>query len=416
MAGFSRLPVELIDAIASSVARKDLLSLCRSNHKVNSVCIRWIYHLVVLESRAPAIACFNTIISNIYPARSVRELILRFHSDLMLKAFARVMRAALEKLTALDALEISTSAELFVLLSGLCFPRLRQCAIPFSVDTMSFLQLHLKLVQLSVDPVPDDSLQFPATFDPVQLPDLQIFRGPESVAHAVIPGSRTSHTIIFWDPRLQTDAATVFEAIGVSGTRLCKVNNVVVAWNPMLVTAAARYIPNVSSLSIRNVSAFQAPAELEAFFSCMDEPMKVLSALTSISVVQEITPGTLEAEDLDWEFQTVRRWGDISPNLQCCILPSETKWMRSPSNVWYPRNHSDNAADMLTRFRWFIETVIGSTALPPAYSAVLEMISGKEMVDALKRAFEQEGAVPELHLAHIPAGISMTFIPSPSTS
>ncbi|KAJ7762090.1 hypothetical protein B0H16DRAFT_1688230 [Mycena metata] len=326
-------------------------------------CLRWIYRIVILEYRAPAIGCFNTIISNASAARSVRELVIRFHSDLMLKAFGRVMRAALENLTSLDTLEISTSAELFVLVSGLHFPRLRQCAIPFSLDTMNFLRLHLKLVQLSVDPVPDDELQFPATFDSVQLPDLQTYSGPESIAHAVIPGSRTSHAIIFWDPRLETDAATVFEAIGLSGTRLCEVNNVVVAWNPMLVTAAAKYMPNVSSLSIRNVSAFQTPAELEALFSCVDETIKALSALTSIAIVQGVTPGSLEADDLDWEFHTVRCWGEIPTNLQCCILPSETKWLRSPGDVWYPRNYSDNAADVLTRFRWFIKTVIGSPSL-----------------------------------------------------
>ncbi|KAJ7135081.1 hypothetical protein C8R46DRAFT_1362225 [Mycena filopes] len=408
--GFNKLPVELIDTIASSVAQRDLLSLCRTNRKVNTACLRWLYRTVVLTDQVSAVVCFTTIISNQQAARSVRSLRVRFDSALMLKAFARITRAALEKLTALDDVELPAPSEIFALISGIHFPRLRQCTIPFSVHTIGFIKRHLQLHHLWVDPVPHEELEFPQSFDPVLLPELQVFSGPDSIAHAVIPGSRVSHAVVFWDPRGETDCVGMFEAIGASGTQLRDLNNIVVVWDPMLPTAAAKYLPSLSVLAVRNVSALPAPHTLETFFSCIDTNIKTFANLTTLCIVQGTGPAPLDASDLDWEFQTVRRWADLCPSLRCCVLPSETKWMCTVSNVWYPRNQTDNAVDMVTRFRWFVKTVVASAALPPAYDAILEVIGGKEMVAALRRAYEEQGDVPEFRLTETPVGDAVTFI------
>lgn len=148
----------------------------------------------------------------------------------------------------------------------------------------------------------------------------------------------------------------------------------------------------------------------------MDTTIKGLPNLTALCILERNSdaPHTLDSEDLDDEFEIVRRWGDISAALRCCILSSETKWTRSPTDVWYPRNSVDKPADMITRFRWFVSTVIASPALPPAYTAALEFVGGKEMVKIFRAVFEEEGVVPEFELAVVPAGLSMTFPSSPS--
>ncbi|KAJ7023884.1 hypothetical protein C8F04DRAFT_1270883 [Mycena alexandri] len=261
-------------------------------------------------------------------------------------------------------LEIVRNA-VFALFSGLYFSRLRHCALPCSADTLSFIRLHPNLVQLLVDPVPSNSLEFPTTFDPVRLPDLKIFKGLTNVAHAIIPGSPLLLATIFWDPQVELGAATLLKDIGI---QLHQVENIVFTWDPMLLTAAAKYMAKLISFSVKNVSDLQVPAEFEAFFSCVDETLKALPTLLRLCI--QAGPGTPNPGDLDWEFQTVLRWGDISPNLHYCILLSETKWLRSASNVWYPAGHIPNAAHTLTRCRWFLNTVITSS-LPLAYTALL---------------------------------------------
>jgi hypothetical protein len=151
----------------------------------------------------------------------------------------------------------------------------------------------------------------------------------------------------------------------------------------------------------------------QEFISCMDDTIKSIPSLTSLCIVRgtRLRP-TLSPGDLDWEFETVRRWGNISPALHCCILPSDTMWVRTSTNVWYPRNQSESLADLLTRFRWFFTTVISSTSLPPAYGAMLEVIGGKDMVATLREVFEEEGELPRFELAQLPTGISMTIVPS----
>ncbi|KAJ7081260.1 hypothetical protein C8R44DRAFT_895132 [Mycena epipterygia] len=387
----------------------DLLQLSQTNRTVNDICRRWIYRSVVLEDPVRAVGCCKTLISNIEASNCVRFVVIRFHPRRMLKSFCRILRMAFYNLKSLQSIEISTSPELFATLSDIHFPRLRECSIPFCVDVISFLQLHPKMVALSLDPVPHHSVLYRTSIPAIHLPDLQMFSGPEIVALSVIPQSRASHILIFWDPRLKTEFSGAFEAMASSGTPLFEVQNILVTWDTTLLTAISKCIPNLTSLSVRNVSSIPLPVQMELFFTCLDETIKSLRSLTSLCVIQGALPVTLDTDDLDWEFHTVRKWGDMSPALHCCLLPSETKWVRIRPNVWYPSNHTDNTTDMLARFRWFVTTVIRSTSLPAEYTTVLEVIGGKEMVGALKAAFEKEGEIPDFVLTEKPAGIAMTF-------
>ncbi|KAJ6496894.1 hypothetical protein DFH09DRAFT_1376284 [Mycena vulgaris] len=407
--GFATLPLELIDSIAEYSDESALRSLSLADRRVNGVCTRWMYRDVVLDNRLRAVACFKTLVAKTQAAQSVRALILRFHPSDMLASFYRILRAALLLLTSVEYIEVIMSTEIFGALADIHFPRLRECAIPFCADIIPFLHLHPEITGLSMDPVPHSSVTFWTSMEPILLPDLHMFSGPGVVALSVIPRSRTSHMFVFWDPRLQGQFSDVFNAIESSGTVLLDVQNIFITWEPQLLTAITKFVPNLTSLSIRNVSSIHAPTEMQAFFSGIDETLKSLRSLTSLSIIQDALSTTVDPDDLDWEFQTMRKWGDIAPSLHCCVLPSETKWLRIRHNVWYPSNLTDNTAHLLERFRWFVTTVVSEPALPPDYFTVLEVIGGKEMVGALKAAFDEEGLMPEFELAEKPMGISITF-------
>ncbi|KAJ7629603.1 hypothetical protein B0H17DRAFT_1109606 [Mycena rosella] len=408
------LPVELLDCIAEYGDRNGLLSLSQTHRRMNRVCLRWIYRAVALYDITRAIGCLKTFISNIQSAKSVRVLVFRFgRSDPpeLLGAFYRLLRTALNNLQSVEYIDAATCPKIFTVMSTIHFTRLRECSIPFCADIVPFLHLHSKLEGLSLDPVPDTSVMWWTFLQPIQLSDLQMFSGPEVVAQAVVPDSRASHIIIFWDPRPQRDFGHFFETIAASGTTLLDVQNILITWDAPLLAAMAKCGASLTSFTVRNVSSVHQPLEIEDFLAGMDATLHSLRCLTALSIIEDALASSFDPADLDWEFATVRRWGDIAPALACCILPSETQWLRIRGSVWYPSNQSDDAAHLLARFRWFVTTVIAS-ALPAEYLQVLESIGGRDMVRALQTAFERDGVLPEFVLAEKPDGISIAFSPA----
>ncbi|KAJ7038678.1 hypothetical protein C8F04DRAFT_1255603 [Mycena alexandri] len=118
------------------------------------------------------------------------------------------------------------------------------------------------------------------------------------------------------------------------------------------------------------------PIFFEAFFFGIDDMIQALPNLATVHIISTLYhhPADSRAQ----EFEHVRRWGDISPAFNLCLLPSGTSWERLPtSNVWLP----DESAT-----EWFIKEVFGSTSLPTAYLAALEGLCGKERIKKL-RAF-----------------------------
>ncbi|KAJ7099061.1 hypothetical protein C8R43DRAFT_907614, partial [Mycena crocata] len=192
--GLAMLPIELIDRITQVTAYDDCLVLSRTNRTVHAVCMRWLYRTIILLNHVRAIGCFKTLILNLEAAHCVRRVVIycsrfRPEPEWMLRAFCRVLAAALRNLTRVEFIDVSHSAKIFATISHLHFPHLRECAIPFSIDLVRFLQLHPALIAISIDPVPEASITFPASFSPITMPKLRIFNGPDSVAAAAIPGS-----------------------------------------------------------------------------------------------------------------------------------------------------------------------------------------------------------------------------------
>ncbi|KAJ7252183.1 hypothetical protein C8J57DRAFT_1664953 [Mycena rebaudengoi] len=343
---FSALPLELLDEIVQFSTPLALLSLCKTSKRINTACLRWIYQIVYVDDPARLVKCCQTLMANAQAASAVRLLLIQCNPKQSLKALHLLFSDTLKKLRSLEYLDVGGSTDLFSICATLRFPRLRHCSIPFSIDFVSFLTLHPKLVELTMDPIPHESVQTLTEIIPIHLPDLQRFTGPDRVAVSVIPRSRTFRILVFWDPRSETKFSEAFTSFALSNA--------------------------------------------EEFFAAIDDALKALTKLRALAIIQGSLPAVLDTADLDWEFDTVRRWADIAPELTCVLLPSETKWMRIRANVWYPTNNDDSLPGLLARFRWFINTVIPSTVLAPDYAAVLELISGREIMKELKAGYERD--------------------------
>ncbi|KAJ6598550.1 hypothetical protein B0H10DRAFT_2231621 [Mycena sp. CBHHK59/15] len=263
----------------------------------------------------------------------------------------------------IESLEVSGSPELFSLFSGIHFPRLRDCSIPFSINIVSFLQLHPKLSGLSLDPVPHDSVIDLSTLPPIHMPELQSFSGPEIVALSVILHSHATSVLIFWDPRLMTNFLRAFETVEKSTIPVHELQNILLSWDTSLLSAVATCIPGLTSLSIWNISSIHAPLEMEEFFEHINETLDTLRSLVLLSIFQGALPHSVDTDDLTWEFQTVHHWGEHMPALVACVLPSATHWVHICTNVWYPSGNSQSMEDMLTRLGQSTPSRIQNTCL-----------------------------------------------------
>ncbi|KAJ6599412.1 hypothetical protein B0H10DRAFT_2084770 [Mycena sp. CBHHK59/15] len=250
----SELPLDLIDTIAQYTPICDLLYLCQTNRRMNGVCLRWIYWTVAIHSPARLVVFCKMLISNIVRAKYVRTLLIHCYPQYILNVFYHLFRAALRNMESIESLEVSGSPELFSLFSGIHFPRLRDCSIPFSINIVSFLQRHPKLSGLSLDPVPHDSVIDLSTLPPIHMPELQSFSGPE-----IVTLSRPD----FWDPRLMTNFLRAFETVEKSTIPVRELQNILLSWDTSLLSTVATCIPGLTSLSIRNISSIHAPLEME---------------------------------------------------------------------------------------------------------------------------------------------------------
>jgi hypothetical protein len=109
------------------------------------------------------------------------------------------------------------------------------------------------------------------SIEPIHLPDLHLLRGPEMAARAVVPHAPVARITIFWDPRLEGRFSDVFKDMIRSGAAPLEVINVLVPWEPQLLASIAKYVPAVTSFTVRNVSVINRPVELEvitAFTAC----------------------------------------------------------------------------------------------------------------------------------------------------
>ncbi|KAJ6628151.1 hypothetical protein B0H10DRAFT_269367 [Mycena sp. CBHHK59/15] len=253
----------------------------------------------------------------------------------------------------------------------------------------------------------DGSKPFTSPMPSIHVPNLQHFIGPQIVALAVVPGSRTSHIVVSWELGGNINFAEGFATLARPNADVLDIHSMIWTWDTTLLSAITNSMPKITDLFIRTVSPLDVGSdEKEAFFTFMDGTLRALPCLTTASILQgfRLFPGGVNADDLDWEFDTVRRWGEISPTLTCARLPSETLWARIRGNIWFPGNESSNRDDMLVRVKWFLIKVLTSEELDEDYDLIAYAVAGEDTVLALRQAIDLHGSVPEFILTQKEAG------------
>ncbi|KAJ6454134.1 hypothetical protein C8R45DRAFT_944725 [Mycena sanguinolenta] len=419
LSSFCDLPVEIIGLISEHSAVPDVVALSRTHGRIQSICFCFIYRTVELEDPVRAVKCLTTLGSNMLYAQAVRKLKFLYYPKYPFRRLLTAFRNGLLNITNLETFHLSTHLNLCACLLDVHFPKLRMCSIPLALYTDSFVRRHPGLASLSV--LPDYRSEIlSGTPDlsgtRIDMPNLRMFIGPETFAFRVIPQSRASHISIMWNThRLQprTSPSDDVATLALSSVNILTLENIIGNWDTALLSAITTGLPHLMSLEFWNISVSD-PDSLQVFISHLDATISGLPSLTSLSILHgpQRPPGVLDPRDLDREFDTVRRWGDISPTLRCAVLPSETAWSRVyvQGNVWYPATKSPNIPDMIERVKWFLSLVVlSSQELSPGYVRIAEVVAGKETVSVLRTEVERLGRIPEFEVRPTATGMSLSF-------
>ncbi|KAJ7154157.1 hypothetical protein C8R46DRAFT_445950 [Mycena filopes] len=401
--GLLTLPNELLDSLAEHPTLGDLQSLCSTNRRLYAVCIRRIYSSVVLPDFARAVCFFRTAVSNNQAAALVRVLKIEIPFSgsgpiVISKSFGCSMRSALKNLTALVRIVLPPSTHILGAISNIRFPHLIDCAIPFCPAAAAFLQLHPTLKNLALAN-PDHAPSWPLVFPKIRLPNLKDFFGPAATAGLVIAGSPCGRATLWWDSTIQRQSPAVFSALRSSHLR--ELHHCVLVWDMTMISAIAMHAPNVHALRFSNRSSPPNRQTLQAFLSSVDDSIDAFYSLLTLHIESPAFPDSNLAHDLAFEFECVSQWGEACASLYCCVLPSETIWIRLPDkNIWFPSPKSHRAADFLERFHWLLTAAVCSSLShrSPLYLQYLGTIHSKTELAALKVAYETQGVMPRFEL------------------
>ncbi|KAJ6551777.1 hypothetical protein B0H19DRAFT_1158870 [Mycena capillaripes] len=295
--------------------------------------------------------------------------------------------------------------ELFRLFSHLSFPQLLRCIVPLAPDIFPFLRANCMITSLYV--VPSWELEGSSAESPMEsiyMPKLQRFSGPEIVACCVLPGSPASQVAIAWPKNPAMEYSRGLVAAASSQADVDILCTLVHSWDLALLAAIAKHAPRrLRVLQIQNIMPFSATFPKEYFLSAIDDTLRSLSCLRAISIVQgfDSRPVHWNEEDLESEFQTVRRWREICPSIGIVTLSTITSWICIRSlNVWLPANANGVDVTSVPCLKWFVKKTLTSSALPPEYRFWVDSVVGADKMKALEEALERDGVVPPFDILY----------------
>ncbi|KAJ7148808.1 hypothetical protein C8R43DRAFT_1008826 [Mycena crocata] len=422
--GFSNLPNELIREISGWTERRDLLFLCQTSRQMHAICLQWIYRLIVLDDAAQVVRCFKTIISRTEAANSARILKISCTPRHVFKSFGNTFRSGIKRLKYLQRLDVSSSLTLFRLLSSVHFPLLTHCSIPSSTDMMPFLKEHPLIAELEVLPnfeegtvgaylsIQDTAFERASHTEPISMPKLQCFSGPAVVAYLVVPGSPTSHLSIYWGDGISraTSFSDGVATLARASVDVVELSSLICTWDRTILSALAKHMPRIQHLAFRNIRDYE---EREIFVAAVEDTLPALPMLHTLHLLEGI-PTASQDDHLDEEFETVRRWGDIGPQLYGVSLPGNTPW-GCLSGAWLPGALpsallTGHKTITLHQLKWFLRTVVTRT-LPQQYSRAaqaLTMLNASGLL-AIKRGLERDSAFLDSRFTGFPPSWNIDY-------
>ncbi|KAJ7653152.1 hypothetical protein DFH06DRAFT_1204843 [Mycena polygramma] len=399
----SALPTELIHEISGCMGLQDLLALCRTSRQIHTICLKWIYRDLTLDSPVQVLQCCRTVVSRTESAAAVRKLKInpRFELKCPLKSFCSTFESAIRLMKNLELLDVANNAMLSQIFCHISFPRLLTCTIPHSLHLFQFLGMNPMITSLTVIPsLIGRSKSGTAALKRIHMPRLENFQGPGSVACSVLPGSRTSRLIIYWEPL--ADFSRVLAAVEASKVEVIELSNLVYVWDPSLLAAIAKYTPRIEMLHIQYIKNHQGREDI---FSAFENTLHSLPRLGQLRIMEGDGPGLDSLDHIDEalesEFEVVRKWGEMFPNVISTTLMTDTPWrpLRHPifsQDVWYP-------GLSLRALKWWITKVLMSPELPDEYRTLTDCLGGDGM-DRLKEAVRRDGVVPVFDILSLQDG------------
>ncbi|KAF7377880.1 hypothetical protein MSAN_00211600 [Mycena sanguinolenta] len=410
----SMLPTELIHTISGHLELPDQLFLCRTNHRLYAICVKWIYRVLDLKSPVQLLRCCKTIIARPEAAVSVLEFKIDCFPRYTLKSFHTTLQSAAIRMENLRVIAIY-SRRLFPSIADMVFPRLTGCNIPLLLDSASsysFLRRNPTIESTIIIPALDQSIQNHLHhIQPVHMPKLRHFLGPEIAACAVVPGSPLSTLRILWLSKPPMGYSRGLGAVASSTAEPRELTNVILSWDPALLRAIAMHTPRIECLNIRGQYLSGLTTEKKDFLSAMDATLRSLTCLKDL-VIFDDTPFDRVADELESEFDRVRRWGDICPSLmRVTITDGFTAWKRF-YEIWVPWDCFATDLESVECLKWFITKTVVSPELPSFYRILADNFAGVAGMRVLEEAVERGEAVPAFDILPTEGGGTVISFPS----
>ncbi|KAJ6461043.1 hypothetical protein C8R45DRAFT_1179808 [Mycena sanguinolenta] len=310
---------------------------------------------------------------------------------------------------------VMTSPELFHDLSDLAFPQLILAAIPLSSNSYSFLHRNPTLEFITVIPVKGSeslSNKF-SDIQPIHMPQLRQFEGPESAVCTVVPGSPVSMLTIWWgrpDPVMSYSRGLT--AAASSKADLHYLVNSIIFWDPALLRAIAMHTPRIQILEIRNLTQSGARGKAD-FLPAFEDTLHSLICLKNLIISDKSSCHLDRIGDvLESEFDRVRRWGKICPTLVCVRLSGEEATWACWDDIWIPASCGTDHPESVECLRWFIKKVLITPELPSLYLAMAMHFGAVDGILVLEEAVRRGEAMPAFDILRKEGG--RTYISFPS--
>ncbi|KAF7377927.1 hypothetical protein MSAN_00216600 [Mycena sanguinolenta] len=410
------LPTELIDAISEHLELRDQLLLCRTSCHMHAICVKWIYRVLDFENHIQLLRCCKAIITRPQAAMSVREFKipnLRCPTY-ALKSFFTIFRSAATRMQNLRSIDIR-SPELFRTISDVVFPCLVDCIIPLALDSYSFLRRNPTIEYAFTFPASSQDTEFilnnPSHTEPIHMPHLQHFEGPEIAVCAVVPGSPVS-TLTIWCPDPVMEYSRGLTAAASSKADLRILTNIIRSWDPALLRAIAKHTPRIQFLKIRNPIVSSSITEKENFLFAIGNTLRALSCLVALIVSDNtaVHPDRI-GDALESEFERVRTWGDRCPTLvRVSSLSLSRAWGRFGA-LWLPVEYI-NESERVQCLKWLIKRIVISPELHPEYREVASSLVGADGIQVLADAFRQGEVLPLFDISPMGDGRVVILFPS----
>ncbi|KAF7325451.1 hypothetical protein MKEN_00393400 [Mycena kentingensis (nom. inval.)] len=412
------LPLELVQGICEHLDEPDVAMLSCTSRGMDRSCTRPLYSDIFLLKFSPRmlLLCLRTLAANKVKASTVRSFLLDMDDTLPLAALTRLLRRALMNARFLGRILIYGPPRLFTdAVSDLEFPQLRTASFPCGPGTVSFLERHPQLIDLSLWTPENKPCPIPmASVPPLSLPKLRAYCGPASVALAVLPSSAVRCPSIAWDAEslLPDNVACVLAAAAAQSQReFVRLEAELPYFAGSLLDGVVVHLAGLAELSI-SIKSPSAPGR-EEFFARLDSALPSLTSLRALTIREDGAHRRnydpqgdvdLSLANFRAEFTIVRRWGALCPSLRAAALDFVYSWIKPApepeDSVWvpislFPRRGRRDTFSTLRAYWWAREILTDGEdgavrVFGVEYMRWLQKLAGDGGLDEVKEQIERE--------------------------